>query len=176
MWFPAPSSLALGKAGWQVGEAGSRPGEGGAGVDLWRPWVCNTHQRWGCIRHLCTVHHSQSLAMSFLWDHSSWTWNQTGPLLSGHGHSQPLMPTDIPSNELYSLFSHHSMHVCVCVLWCPTLCDPMDWRPPGFPVYGIFQARILKWVSMPFSRGSSWPRDRTHISCVSCIGRQILYH
>ena len=53
--------------------------------------------------------------MSFLWDHSSWTWNQTGPLLSGHGHSQPLMHTDIPSNELYSLFSHHSTHVCVCV-------------------------------------------------------------
>ena len=40
----------------------------------------------------------------------------------------------------------------------------------------ILQARILEWVSMPFSRGSSRPRDQTHISYVSCIGRGILYH
>ena len=59
---------------------------------------------------------------------------------------------------------------------CPTLCDPMDCRPPGSSIHGILQARILKWVAMPSSRGSSWPRDRTHISCVSCIGRRVLYH
>ena len=45
-------------------------------------------------------------------------------------------------------------------------------QPPGSSVHGILQARILEWVAMPSSRGSSWPRDRT---CVSCIGRQILY-
>ena len=44
---------------------------------------------------------------------------------------------------------------------------------PGFSVHGILQARILEWVAIPFSRGSSQPRDRTW---VSCIGRQILYH
>ena len=38
-------------------------------------------------------------------------------------------------------------------------------------VYGILQARILEWVAVPFSRGSSWPRDQAHISSVSCIGR-----
>ena len=43
-------------------------------------------------------------------------------------------------------------------------------------VHGIFQARILKQVAISFSRGSSRPRDRTLISCISCIGRQILYH
>ena len=43
-------------------------------------------------------------------------------------------------------------------------------------VYGIFQARILEWVAMPSSRRSSPPRGQTHISYVSCIGRQILYH
>ena len=48
--------------------------------------------------------------------------------------------------------------------------------PPGFSVHGIFQARILEWVAMSSSRGSSWPRDWTHVSCVSCIGRQIHYH
>ena len=46
----------------------------------------------------------------------------------------------------------------------PTLCDPVDYSPPGFPVHGILQARILEWVAMPSSRGSSQPRDQTHIS------------
>ena len=41
----------------------------------------------------------------------------------------------------------------------PTLCDPMDYNPPGNSVHGIFQTRILKWVAMPFSRGASQSRD-----------------
>ena len=57
---------------------------------------------------------------------------------------------------------------------CPTLCDPMDYRPPGFSVRGIFQARILEWVAVPSSRESSQPRDWTHISYISCIGRWAL--
>ena len=44
---------------------------------------------------------------------------------------------------------------------CLTLCDPMDGSPPGSSVHGILQARILKWVAIPFSRGSSQPRDWT---------------
>ena len=44
---------------------------------------------------------------------------------------------------------------------------------PGSSFHGIFPAKILEWVAISFSRGSSWPRDRTHISC---IGRWILYH
>ena len=68
--------------------------------------------------------------------------------------------------------------VCVCsvTLSCPTLCKPIDCSPPGSSVNGIFQARILQWVAISSSRGSSPPRDRTRISCVSCIGRRILYH
>ena len=57
--------------------------------------------------------------------------------------------------------------VCVCVLvtqLCPTLCDPMDCSPLGTSVHGILQTRILEWVYVPFSRGSSWPRDQTRIS------------
>ena len=42
---------------------------------------------------------------------------------------------------------------------CPTLCDPIDGSPPGSPVPGVLQARTLEWVAMPFSRGSSQPRD-----------------
>ena len=56
---------------------------------------------------------------------------------------------------------------------CPTLCNSMDCSLLASSVYGIFQARKLEWVAISFSRGSSWPRDPT---CVSCIGRLILYH
>ena len=52
---------------------------------------------------------------------------------------------------------------------CPALCDPMDCSLPGSPVHGISPARVLESVAMPSSRASSWPRDQTHISCISCI-------
>ena len=51
----------------------------------------------------------------------------------------------------------------------PALCNPMDCSPPGSSVCGILQARILECVAMPFSRGSSRPRDQTWISCVTGI-------
>ena len=50
-------------------------------------------------------------------------------------------------------------------LSCLTFCNFMDCSPPGFSVHGILQARIQKWVAIPFSRGSSWPRDRTNVFC-----------
>ena len=49
---------------------------------------------------------------------------------------------------------------------CPTLCDPMDCNLPGSSVHGIFQARVLEWVAISFSRGSSRPRDWTWVSCI----------
>ena len=52
---------------------------------------------------------------------------------------------------------------CVCL----TLCDPMDCSPPGSSVPRILQARILEWVAIPFSRGSSWSRDWTWLSCIA---------
>ena len=59
---------------------------------------------------------------------------------------------------------------------CPTLCDPTDRSPPDPSVRRIPQARLLEWVAMPSSRGSSRPRDQTHVSCISHIGRWVLYH
>ena len=59
---------------------------------------------------------------------------------------------------------------------CPTHCDPMDCSLSGSSLHGISQARILEWVAISYTRGSSQPRDRTCISGISCIGRQILYH
>ena len=49
----------------------------------------------------------------------------------------------------------------------PTVCDPMDYKPPGASVQGIPQARILEWVAISIFRGSSWPRGETHISCLT---------
>ena len=62
-----------------------------------------------------------------------------------------------------------SLGVCSVTQSCPTLCDPMDCSPPGSSVHGISQARILEWVAISSSRWPSQPRDRTCISCVSCI-------
>ena len=59
---------------------------------------------------------------------------------------------------------------------CPTLCDPRDCGPQGSSVHGILQARKQEWVAMPTTRGSSRPRDRTHVSCISWVGRCVLYH
>ena len=50
---------------------------------------------------------------------------------------------------------------------CLTLCDPLDCSLPGSSIHGIFQARILEWVAISFSRGSSQPRDRTLVSRIA---------
>ena len=55
----------------------------------------------------------------------------------------------------------------------PTLCDPIDGSPPGSPVPGILQARILEWIAISLFRGSSPPRDRIEVSYFSCIWSQI---
>ena len=50
---------------------------------------------------------------------------------------------------------------------CPTLCDSMDRSPSDYSVHGIFQARVLEWITIPFSKASSQPRDRTQVSCAA---------
>ena len=56
---------------------------------------------------------------------------------------------------------------CFVTQLCATLCDPMDCSLPGSSVHGILQARILEWVTIPFSRGSSQLRDQTQVSCIA---------
>ena len=58
------------------------------------------------------------------------------------------------------------VYMLVTQLW-PILCDPMDCSSPGSSVLEILQARMLKWVAIPFSRGSSWPRAWTGVSCIA---------
>ena len=59
---------------------------------------------------------------------------------------------------------------------CLTLCDPTDCSPPGSPVHGILQAKILEWVIMSFSRGFYLPRGWTRISHISWIDEYVLYY
>ena len=76
-------------------------------------------------------------------------------------------------------FSDRSHYACVSAKLlqpCPTLCDPVDFSLPGSSAYRILQARTLEGVAVPSSRGPSCPRYWTHISHISCLGRQGLYH
>ena len=94
--------------------------------------------------------------MGELWGHCA-KWDKPvtkGPVL----HSPTYVRSPEPSN---------SCCCCLVAKLCLTLFDPMDCSPPGSSVHGISQERIMEWVAMPSSRGSSRPRDRTHISCVS---------
>ena len=86
-----------------------------------------------------------------------------------HGVAKESDATEqLNNNKIYS--PSHSMLCCTQSLQPhPTLCSPMDRSPPGSSVHGVLQARILEWVAMLSSRGSSQPRDRIHISCVSCF-------
>ena len=69
------------------------------------------------------------------------------------------------------------MHTwCIVCVSCPTICNSMDCSPPGSSVHTSFQTRILEWVAICYSGGSSQPRNQTHVFCVSCIGRQIPYY
>ena len=58
---------------------------------------------------------------------------------------------------------------------CLTFCDVMDHTLPGSSIHGVHQSRILEWVAMPSFMGSFRLRDQTHVSYISCIGRQIPY-
>ena len=99
-----------------------------------------------------------------------WLFHQPGVFVD-----EPRLPENVSSGVFY-LRPKKEQILAAAAQSCPTLCDPIDSSPPGFSAHGIFQARILEWVAISSSRGSSRPRDQTCISCVSCIGRQVLYH
>ena len=89
--------------------------------------------------------------------HSSYNKNRIHKSLQGDVHHAIQIP-----------FTFLSYWVCCCCLvakWCLTLLWPHGCSLPGSSVHGILQARILEWVAMPSSRGASWPRDRTPVSC-----------
>ena len=69
--------------------------------------------------------------------------------------------------NMYTCIHEHESESEVAQSWL-TLCDPMDCSLPGSSVHGIFQARILEWIAISFSRGSSWPRGRAQVSLIAC--------
>ena len=81
-----------------------------------------------------------------------------------HLSRQGTLETDVDSRTLSQPCTHSGL----------TLCDFMGCSPPGSSVRDS-QARTLVWVAVSFSRGSSWPRDWTSVSCISCTGRRVLY-
>ena len=74
-----------------------------------------------------------------------------------------------PSPQRTRVFLYACVHAKSLQL-CPTLCNSVDCSPPDSSVHGSLQTRILEWVAMPSSRGSSQPRDQTHVSYVSWVG------
>ena len=78
-----------------------------------------------------------------------------------------LHPEQVPKAVLK--VTRFNLHRCVCLVTqsCLTLCDPLNCSLPGFSVHGILQTRIMEWVAMPSSRGSSHPRHRTQVSCIA---------
>ena len=70
-----------------------------------------------------------------------------------------------PLNSWRSFLRTHSEVKMLVTQSCLTLCDPIDCNPPGSSVHGIRQARILEWVALSFSRGSSQPRKLNRVSC-----------
>ena len=74
--------------------------------------------------------------------------------------------TSEPPGKLLNISTLSEVKWSEFTQWCPALCDPMDCSLPGSPLHGILQARVLEWVAISFSRGSSWPRDRTRVSSI----------
>ena len=85
------------------------------------------------------------------------------PFSERHSLSLGLMVLPLWSMECAQGF----VVVVLVALPCLTLCNPMDYSLPGSSVYEILQARILEWIAIPFSRGSSQPRDRNQVSCIA---------
>ena len=83
-----------------------------------------------------------------------------------NGPSPPCLPASTPFALILCCFFYLEI-VKVKSLSHVWLCDPMDCSPPGSSIHGIFKARVLEWSAISFSRGSSWPRDPTRVSCIA---------
>ena len=131
------------------------------------PHSCDEHNR-AVLRY----GHRSALCLTFLPSEQLWTrfqnWlqHQLFFLLKTVGLLRHFDPwTKTQSGYLLNAWSE--------VKWieiaqsCPTLCDPMDCSLPGSSIHGIFQARVLEWGAIAFSRGSSQPRNRTQVSRIA---------
>ena len=83
--------------------------------------------------------------------------------------------TSIIKYNFLKLIIRNNNFIAVAAVLSLSVSDSSDSLNYSLPIHRISQARVLEWVATAFSRGSSQPRDRTHVSCVSCFGRRILY-
>ena len=110
----------------------------------------------GLSNHLLVLFYLLSLS-----NHSSLTRDWTQALVVKMLSPNQWIARDFPE-----------LSILIEIWFVELLCNPLDCSPPGSSVHGFLKERTLERVALQFSRGSSWPRDQTH---VSCIGRHILY-
>ena len=118
---------------------------------------------WAFTKHLHTHSLNSHIMTCLLWMRRMFKKNKESII----SHRKLTLEVALITSFYFCVLSHFS---------CVWLCGPMDCSPPGSSVHGIVQARILEWVAMRSSKESSWFRDRTHVSYVSCTGRQVLFH
>ena len=119
--------------------------------------------------------HSRTIAWKIPWTEEPGRLQSMGSQRVRHDWATSLhFKRYIEASNLFQLTSMCSIIFCTSISLsvenfsssteCPTLCDPMDCSSPGSSVHGILQACILEWVAIPFSRGSSQPRDWIQVS------------
>ena len=111
------------------------------------------HKRYQMTGVLYCSHQNHSEKMTGVWGQSTAAITKAAPLVIKGMNTNEIAFIGLSQSEVAQS--------------CPTLCNPMDCSLLGFSVHGIFQARVLEWVAISFSRGSSWPRDRTQVSCIA---------
>ena len=111
----------------------------------------------------------------------SWWWTRKSGVLQSMGSQKAglnwvteLKRYTLNKTECQLVTAGATSWVCACAQSCLTLCNPTACSPPGSSIHGIFQARLIEQIAISYSRGSSWSRDQTHITFISCLGRQIL--
>ena len=100
-----------------------------------------------------------TLVLTLIWTLSN--WRVILNKLFSH-HTKYSVKNSVITNHIVKLQARQAITQS-----CPTLCNPMDCSLPGFSVHGVFQARVLEWVAISFSRGSSCPRDPTQVFCIA---------
>ena len=123
--------------------------------------ACSIIPQWTASWSFCRV----AIGFSSHIPSISWKITQTTIVLFSPIHS---------ANSYLNLLTMFSSHIS-CAQLHPTPCDPLGCSPPGCSVHGISQARILEWVAVSSSRGSSRPRDQTHCLLQFLHCRQVLY-
>ena len=140
----------------------------------WRTQTCNfkTYYKVTVTKTVCYWHkyrHTDQLNKTETLETKLYTYSQLLFNKDTHTHQWRKTVSSTNSNG-----TPRYMHAKLLQL-CLTLCDPMDYSLPGFSAHGILQARILECATIPFSRGSSWPRNQTLV-LLRLLHWLILYH